>query len=131
MHHHADGAIEGIRHVKAPSRSSGRDHAPVQVLVAKIIADVRDHGDKAVRDYALQFDRSDLESFEVTAPERAAAVAALDPQTRADTQFAIDNVRRFAQAQLNTILPLEVEPLPGLHLGHRVIPVGRGPKEPR
>jgi histidinol dehydrogenase/sulfopropanediol 3-dehydrogenase len=49
----------------------------------------------------------------------------MDPQTRADTEFAIENVRRFAQAQLSTILPLEIEPLPGLHLGHRVIPIER------
>lgn len=32
-------------------------------------------------------------------------------------------MRRFAEAQLKTILPLEFENLPGLHLGHRVIPI--------
>jgi len=57
--------------------------------------------------------------------EREAAVARLDPQTKADTELAIDNVRAFAQAQLKTILPLEIELRPGLHLGHRVIPVAR------
>ena len=36
-----------------------------------------------------------------------------------DTEFAIANVRKFAEAQLATILPLEVETLPGVHLGHR------------
>ena len=44
-----------------------------------------------------------------------AAVEALDPGTRADTEFAIDNVRRFAEAQLATVRPLEVELLPGVH----------------
>ena len=125
MHHPMPTAIGGIRHVKEACRSSGGDHAPVEDIVAKIIADVRENGDDAVRRYALQFDKSDLGSFEVTAAQREAAVAALDPQTRADTQFAIDNVRRFAAAQLKTIVPLEVEPLPGLHLGHRVIPIER------
>ena len=125
MHHPIPTAIGGIRHVKEASHSSSGDHAPVEDLVAKIIADVRENGDDAVRRYALQFDKSDLGSFEVTAAQREAAVAALDPQTRADTQFAIDNVRRFAAAQLKTIVPLEVEPLPGLHLGHRVIPIER------
>ena len=125
MHHPIPTAIGGIRHVKEACRSSGGDHAPVEDIVAKIIADVRENGDDAVRRYALQFDQSDLGSFEVTTAQREAAVAALDPQTRADTQFAIDNVRRFAAAQLKTIVPLEVEPLPGLHLGHRVIPIER------
>ncbi len=49
----------------------------------------------------------------------------LEPQTRQDTEFAIANVRSFAEAQLATMLPLEVEPLPGVHMGHRVIPIER------
>ena len=61
----------------------------------------------------------------MTAAERAAALNELAPQTRADTEFAIANVRKFAEAQLATILPLEVETLPGIHLGHRVIPIER------
>jgi len=73
--------------------------------------------------YAAEFDKVDITRFEVTAEERAKAIADLDPQTRADTEFAIANVRAFAEAQLATILPLEVELLPGLHLGHRVIPI--------
>nr|MCC5640965.1 histidinol dehydrogenase [Nostoc sp. CHAB 5844] len=36
-----------------------------------------------------------------------------------------ERVRSFAQAQRDTILPLDVEPLPGLHLGHRIIPIAR------
>ena len=72
-----------------------------------------------------RFDRSDRTAFEVTPAEREAAVAALDPQTRADTEFAIANVRRFAEAQLATMLPLEMEVLPGAFLGHRIIPVER------
>jgi len=90
-----------------------------------VLQDVREHGDAAVRRYAMEFDRTDLARFEVTQAERQAAVDGMEHQTRADTEFAIENVRRFAQAQLATILPLDVEPLPGLHLGHRVIPIER------
>ena len=125
MDHQPHAAMDGIRHIKAPVRNPESDNGSVERLVAQIIRDVRSGGDSAVRGYALQFDKSDIEVFEVSMEEREAAVAALDPQTRADTQFAIDNVRRFAEAQLKTILPLEMEPLPGLHLGHRVIPVQR------
>jgi histidinol dehydrogenase/sulfopropanediol 3-dehydrogenase len=90
-----------------------------------VIENVRKRGDAALREYSKRFDNADLEAFEVTEAERAEALAELDPQTRADNEFAIDNVRRFAQAQLATILPLEIEALPGLHLGHRVIPIER------
>lgn len=119
-------ALEGrITFVKSPSRDAVTDTAPVEATVKAILADVASRGDAAVRDYSKQFDASDLEVLEVPMADREAAVAALDPQTRADTQFAIDNVTAFARAQLGTILPLEVEPLPGVHLGHRVIPIDR------
>ncbi|WP_375451884.1 histidinol dehydrogenase [uncultured Devosia sp.] len=117
--------LSGVTFVKAPERSSIGDNAPVETLVSEIIANVRKHGDAAVRDYAARFDKSDLTVFEVTAAERESALAELDPQTRKDTEFSIGNVRKFAEAQLATILPLEVETLPGVHLGHRVIPIQR------
>ena len=114
-----------VRYEKAPERSSLGDTADVVDLVAEILMAVRTRGDAAVREYSLRFDKAELERFEVTAAERQAAVDAMDAQTRADTEFAIENVRRFATAQLATILPLEIEALPGLHLGHRVIPIER------
>ena len=115
----------GVTFIKAPKRDSVSDNAPVGALVAEVIANVRKRGDAAVREYSKTFDKIDLEAFEVTDAERAKALSELDPQTRADNEFAINNVRRFAEAQLSTILPLEIEALPGLHLGHRVIPIER------
>lgn len=121
----ASSPFPGVTYVKAPERSSASDNAPVETLVSEIIANVRAHGDAAVRDYSLKFDKAELEVFEVTDEERTQALAELDPQTRKDTEFAIDNVRKFAEAQLATILPLEVETLPGVNMGHRVIPIER------
>jgi sulfopropanediol 3-dehydrogenase len=118
-------AHQGVTFIKAPERDSIGDNAPVEKLVAEIIADVRQRGDAAVREYSEKFDKASLQRFEVTAEEREAALAELDPQTRADTEFAIENVRNFAKAQLGTIQPLEIELRPGLHLGHRVIPIER------
>jgi sulfopropanediol 3-dehydrogenase len=116
---------DSVTFIKAPKRDSVSDNAPVGALVAEVIENVRKRGDAALREYSRRFDKADLEAFEVTEAERAEALSELDPQTRADNEFAVDNVRRFAQAQLATILPLEIEALPGLHLGHRVIPIER------
>ncbi len=114
-----------VTHIKAPKPSSAADTRAIEGTVADIIRRVRDEGDAAVREFARRFDDSELERFEVSDAERLAAVDGLAAQTRADTEFAIANVRAFAEAQLATMLPLEVEPLPGLHLGHRVIPIAR------
>ncbi len=110
-------------YVKVPARSQSLDATDVSSLVASILKDVQLHGDAAVRKYSEKFDGVALDRFEVTQAERLSAVDRLNRQTRADTEFAIENVRRFAEAQLSTILPLDIEPLPGLHLGHRVIPI--------
>src|SRR5918993_642193 len=116
---------DGVTFIKAPRRDSVSDNAPVGALVAEVIANVRKRGDAAVREYSRTFDKADIAELEVSRAERANAVESLDKQTRQDTEFAIERVRAFAEAQLRTILPLEVEALPGLHLGHRVIPIER------
>lgn len=115
----------GITWIKAPSPETEADSADLQRTVAEVLARVRSEGDAAVADYSRRFDKADLTAFEVTRSEREDLVAALDPQTRADTEFAIANVRRFAEAQLACLAPLEVEVLPGAFLGHRIIPVQR------
>ena len=116
-------SFPGVTHLRAPSRSAVNDTAEIESIVTGILADVAARGDAAVAEYAAKFDKSDLTAFEVTMEQRQAAVDRLDPQTRADTEFAIANVTRFAQAQLATMLPLEIEVLPGVHMGHRVIPL--------
>lgn len=91
--------------------------------VSDIISQVRQRGDAALREYSQKFDQVTPASFEVTAQEIEQALVELDPQTRLDSEFAINQVKRFAEAQLATIKPLEVEVLPGVHLGHRIIPI--------
>jgi sulfopropanediol 3-dehydrogenase len=115
----------GIRWLKAPNRNTAVDTAKIEVTVARVLADVRARGDAAVRQYSAEFDKADLAAFEVPVADRLTAVAELDPQTRADTEFAISNVTAFAKAQLSTILPLDVEIRPGVFMGHRVIPIER------
>ena len=111
--------------VKKPASATLQDTESVTRLVAEILADVRANGDAAVRAYSARFDKIDLAAFEISDTARASAVAGLDPQTRKDTEFAISNVRRFAQAQFETMLPLDIETLPGVFMGHRIIPIER------
>ena len=115
--------VRGVTQLRAPGRSAASDSTDIKGIVADIFAAVRDRGDAAVAEFAVKFDKSDLTAFEVSQEDREAALAGLDPQTRADTEFAIANVRNFAEAQMATMNALEIEILPGVHLGHRVIPI--------
>ncbi|TPW28986.1 histidinol dehydrogenase [Pararhizobium mangrovi] len=116
---------EALEFLKAPGRDADSDTAAIEATVGEIVARVAREGDPAVRDYAARFDKSELERLEVNDEERHAALDRLDPQTRADTEFAIENVRAFARAQLGSMSEIEVEIRPGVHLGHRNIPLER------
>jgi sulfopropanediol 3-dehydrogenase len=92
-------------------------------IVSEMLLDLEQNGLDAVRKYSQKFDAWNPKDFELTADQVDDAVARLDSQLIADTDFCQANVRRFAQAQLGTLLPLEVEIAPGVILGHKHIPV--------
>lgn len=114
-----------VSYVKAPLRSTTVDNDVIEKKVKEIIETVRENGDAALRHFSELFDNTSIDQLEISLEQREAAVKNLDPQTRQDTEFAISNVHRFAQAQLKTMHNLEIEILPGIHLGHRIIPIQR------
>ena len=91
--------------------------------VSAMLADLEKNGMDAVRKYSRQFDDWDPPEFRLSPGEVEEAIGRLSPQAIADTEYCQGNVRRFAQAQMQTLLPLEVELRPGVFLGHKHIPV--------
>src|SRR5580704_12005290 len=82
-------------------------------VVSSMLSDLEKHGMDAVRRYSRQFDGWDPPSFELTPRQVASATERLSSQAVQDTAYCQDNVRRFAQAQLATLHPLEIELRPG------------------
>lgn len=91
--------------------------------VADMLAQLRKRGMDAVREFSSKFDEWSPGSFELTPKQIDDAVAQCSEQLRRDTEFCQGNVRRFAEAQMTTLRPLEVESRPGVWLGHKHIPV--------
>ena len=116
--------IAPVRYLKRPAIVAGDDLAAIEARVRTIIDDVRKTGDEALRRYSQEFDGY-AGPIEVDAAERQQIVDSLDRGIREDLDYAIANVTRFAEAQRATLQPLEIEALPGVHLGHRVIPIDR------
>lgn len=112
-----------VEFIKHPQGQDVQADRTLTETVQNIIDEVRERGDAALRDYSAKFDKTTPDKFEVSEHEIVSALAGLDPQTRKDSEFAIAQVKRFAQAQLATMQPLEIETLPGVHLGHRIIPI--------
>jgi len=112
-----------VEFIKRPQGQDVQADRTLTETVQNIIDQVRERGDAALRDFSAKFDKTTPDKFEVSEHEIASALADLDPQTRKDSEFAIAQVKRFAQAQLATMQPLDIETLPGVHLGHRIIPI--------
>lgn len=91
--------------------------------VSKMLLDLERNGMDAVRRYSQEFDDWNPASFRLNDAETEEAIGRVSPQAIADTDYCQGNVRRFAEEQRKTMLPLEVELRPGVFLGHRHIPV--------
>jgi sulfopropanediol 3-dehydrogenase len=92
-------------------------------VVSDMLKDIERTKMDGVRKYSEKFDQWIPKNFELNDAEISRAIAALPEQVVRDTDYCQGNVRRFAQAQLQTIMPLEVEIRPGVVLGHKHIPV--------
>ncbi|MBA8824316.1 sulfopropanediol 3-dehydrogenase [Saccharopolyspora lacisalsi] len=99
-------------------------HPDVGEKVRAIIEDVRTCGDAAVREHSARFDRWEPESFRLSAEQIEEIVARVPRQILDDIRFVQDQVRTFAEHQLDSMKEFEVETLPGVHLGQKHIPVG-------
>ncbi|MGD1994777.1 MAG: histidinol dehydrogenase [Anaerolineae bacterium] len=97
--------------------------ARVGQAVRDILADIRARGDEAVRALSERFDDWSPESFRLSQAEIDALIGSLPAQTVDDIEFAQAQVRRFAQLQRDALSDVEVETLPGVTLGHKMIPI--------
>ncbi len=102
-------------------RTFGEDLTPEQA-VARILADVRERGDAALRDWTARFDGLTLEQFEVSREAFAAARAMLPAELAEALSLAAGRIREFHARQ----------PLPnwttsdlGGTLGQRAVPLER------
>lgn len=102
---------------------TGSSSPEVRATVENIIDDIRLRGDDAVREYSGKFDNWSPESFRLSQDQIAGIISSLPRQVIDDITFVQDQVRRFAQAQRESMEDIEIETLPGVRLGHRHVPV--------
>ncbi|NYT74979.1 histidinol dehydrogenase [Halomonas sp. QX-2] len=114
--------VEYLKHGKAESEISDDDNK-IRVIVESTLHEIKSRGDDAVRELSEKFDNYTPPSFKLTQEEIDNLISELSPQEVSDIKFAQEQVKQFAQAQRDTMLDLEVEPLPGVILGHKNIPV--------
>ncbi len=110
-----------VEYLKKAARRSTDDAGDVRATVQAILDEIETGGDEAALRYAAKFDKYDG-NVVLTRDEIDAAAAEVPDRLKDDIRFAWDNVRRFAEAQRDSILDFEVEVVPGLIAGQKAIP---------
>ena len=104
-------------------KESTADEKNTRTLVSEILDRVKNEGESAVRYYSEKFDHWNPSSFRLTGEQIKEAVESVPEDLKKDILFLRDQVKRFAEAQKETLLDFKIETLPGTILGQKYIPV--------
>ena len=107
----------------APRKTYQRDQQTID-LVADIIKNVQAGGDAELLALTKKFDHVDMDSVRIEEAQIRAAYEQVPAETVEAIRAAAAQIRFFAEKQLECIRPLTTAtPVPGVTLGHRLIPV--------
>ena len=110
-----------VEYLKTASRRSTDDASGIRATVQDILNRIEAGGDEAAKRYAAKFDRYDG-NIVLARDEIESAAEQVPQKLKDDIRFAWDNVRRFAEAQKDTIRDMQIEISPGLIAGQKAIP---------
>jgi len=110
-------------YLKKAIKRMEEDVSAVQQTVREMLEKVRKEGETAVRYYSEKFDNWSPNSFKISEDEITAARNSLPTSEIEDIDFCQAQIRNFANEQMKGLTDFEVETLPGVHLGQKVIPV--------
>ena len=110
------------KYLKKAELTSASDAIDVRQTVQAILDDIEARGDVAALEYAAKFDQ--YKGSVILSKEDIDRACTLVPEKlKRDIDFAHENVRKFAQAQKETLKDIEIEVVPGLIAGQKSIPV--------
>ena len=110
--------------LKSSKTRTAADHDRLRETVRDMIETVVSRGDDALREYNSRFDGCERTSLQISREEIDAAYSQVSEEEINNMKIAASNIREFAKAQRRTVSELEdFSPMPGIMLGHRVIPV--------
>ncbi len=97
--------------------------ADVSLSVSRILQDVKENGDNAVKKYEREFDGAEINSLRLTDDEISEALRAVDTEYSSMLQRAAENIRAFHVKQMPK--GFTHSPAEGIILGQRIIPIKR------
>ncbi len=95
----------------------------VEQIVADIIENVKQNGDKAVLEYNEKFDKAKLNSLLVSQEEIEEAIASVEPKFIEILEKAAENITKFHEKQKRNSFIINDED--GIVIGQKIIPIDR------
>jgi sulfopropanediol 3-dehydrogenase len=111
-----------IQYLKRAAKSPETETATARAVAEQMLAEIARKGEQAVRDYSAKLDHW-TGPIVMTAEEIERRIRDIPGAVKHDIEFATERVRRFAQAQRESIREFTIEMQPGLTAGQRLIPV--------
>ena len=114
-----------IEYLKKGKNAADRavDDAKVSKIVEDTLQAIAEKGDEALREFSIKFDNYNPTSFKLSSAEIENLIKKVSKRDMEDIKFAQSQIRKFAQAQRDSMLDIEIETMPGVILGHKNIPV--------
>jgi len=114
-----------IQYLKKGKNAADRavDDAKVSKIVEDTLQAIAEKGDEALREFSIKFDNYNPTSFKLSSAEIENLIKQVSKRDLEDIKFAQSQIRKFAQAQRDSMLDIEIETMPGVILGHKNIPV--------
>ncbi len=111
-----------MEYIKKAEADPQAEDDRIRHAVAGMLADIETRGEAAVADYARKFDGWEGD-FVLSDAKRQRLIDSVPQRVKDDMRFAHGQVRRFAEAQRDSLRAFEIETEPGVRLGQRIVPV--------
>lgn len=104
-----------MQFIKNPLRSTWseilkrpvKSMAELEKIVAPVLLKVKNEGDKALKEFSIQFDKADLKQFEVSISEIEKAKNVISDDLKSAIAVAYQNIKLFHSAQKSEIQKIE------------------------
>ena len=111
--------------IKKAAPPAAQDRTRLEETVRRMLADIAEGRDAAVKRYARELDKWESGEFRVPMDRIRKVEKALPDSFKDDLRYSIRQVTGFAKKQLETLQDFETEIDPGIVLGQKMIPVER------
>ncbi len=111
-----------MEYLKKAKKTAEGHSQNIRGTVEQILADIEERGEAAVIELARKFDKWEGD-FILSDEKKQALIGQVPESVKADIRYAHAQISGFAKAQRDSLTEFEIQPLDGVRLGQKIIPM--------